>query len=381
MELEYLRQQIDEIDNRMVLLFEDRMALSGEISKWKQENNMPVGDNCREQDILNRITKLVRQEHEVYIKSFYSNIFSLSRTYQSMRANKETGLSHSIKNALANTPPQLPENAVVACQGVRGAYSQIACQSFFEEPEILYFKNFQGVFRAVESGLCRYGILPIENSSYGSVTQVYDLMKKHNFYIVASHKLKINHVLLAKGAKRLSDIKEIYSHEQAIGQCSDFLQGLRDTKTTVAENTAAAARMVSESDRGDIAAISSENCAQLYGLTCIKRNIQNSGNNFTRFICISKAAEIYPNTDKISLMLSVPHRPGSLFEIISAFSSLRLNLTKLESRPISGTDFEFMFYFDFEGSVTDTNVIRLLERLSGECEKFAFLGNYSESAG
>jgi len=381
MGIEDLREKIDEIDNKMVSLFENRMALACEISKWKQENNRPVGDRWREQDILNRICGLVTPELEVYVKALYSSIFSLSRTYQAMHINEGTELSGLIENALSCTSSQLPQNAVVACQGVKGAYSQIACERIFKEPGIVYFKSFQGVFQAVESGLCRYGILPIENSSYGSVTQVYDLMRRHNFYIVASHKLKIEHVLLTKGTKGLSDIKEIYSHEQALGQCSDFLQGLKDVKTTVAENTAAAARMVSESGRDDIAAISSENCAGLYGLNCVKRNIQNSDNNFTRFICISKALEIYPGAGKISLMLSAPHRPGSLYEIISAFSSLGLNLTKLESRPIPGTDFEFMFYFDFEGSVTSANVVKLLEKLSVESEKFAFLGNYSEGAG
>ncbi len=298
-----------------------------------------------------------------------------------MLTDESTELSENINTAITSTPQQFPGKAVVACQGVEGAYSQIACDKVFSAPSKIYFKSFKGVFQAVESGLCRYGILPIENSSNGSVTQVYDLMKLHSFYIVRSFKLRIDHGLLAKNGKRLTDIKDIYSHEQAIGQCSDFLQGLKDVKITACENTAVAARMVAQSDREDVAAISSKDCAELYGLSCIKSNIQNCDNNYTRFICISKTLEIYPDAGKISLMLSAPHRPGSLYEVISGFSSLDLNLTKLESRPIPGTDFEFMFYFDFEASVMNGNVIKLLNQLSSQAEEFAFLGNYCESQG
>jgi len=236
----------------------------------------------------------------------------------------------------------------------------MACDRIFSLPNILYFRHFEGVFQAVQNGLCRYGILPIENSSYGSVTKVYDLMKKYDFHIAKSLKMLISHALLAKPETRMETITEIVSHEQAIGQCSEFLREHKDIKITVCENTAMAAQMVANSDRTDLAAISSKNCADLYGLTVLNSSIQNSEINYTRFICISKELEIYPGADKISLMLTLPHCPGSLYTTIAKFAALGLNLTKLESRPIPGKDFEFMFYFDFEASIYSEEVIRLL---------------------
>lgn len=242
----------------------------------------------------------------------------------------------------------------------------------------MYFNSFEGVFNAVEKGLCSYGILPIENSSYGSVGTVYDLMQNYNFNIVKSIRLRISHNLVAKPGTRLSDIKEIFSHEQAIGQCGDFLKTLKDVKITVCENTAIAAKLVAESGRPDVAAIASKECLELYGLDLIKKNIQTSDNNYTRFICISKDLEIYPGSNKISLILSLPHVPCSLYHMISKFAALGINLTKLESRPIPGSDFEFMFYFDLDGSVYSDELINLLSELENQPEVFDFLGCYTE---
>ena len=270
----------------------------------------------------------------------------------------------------------LPESAVVACQGAEGAYSQIAANAVFEQPEILYMRTFDGVFRAVDNGLCRYGILPVENSNAGSVTDVYDLMKTYNFYIVRSVKVPISHVLLAKQKTDVASIKEIYTHEQAVKQCSGFLEQNPHIKMNISENTAAAARFVAESSETGIAAIASESCARLYGLAVLAPKIQNNNNNYTRFICISKQCEIYDGSDKISIMLTLEHRPGALYEVIKQFAELKLNLTKLESRPIADTDFEFMFYFDVQASLEDKEIYELLLRLTKSTRQFVFLGNY-----
>ena len=243
----------------------------------------------------------------------------------------------------------------------------------------MYFNSFEGVFNAVEKGLCQYGILPIENSSAGSVTQVYDLMKQYNFHIVRSIKLKVDHALLVNPGATLSDIKEVCSHSQGLNQCTRFLKEHPEIKITVMENTAAAARYVAESGRKDIAAISSLNCARLYGLTPILENFQNSDHNCTRFICIGKNLEIFPGSDKISLMLTLPHEPGSLHGLIARFAALGLNLTKLESRPIPGKDFEFMFYFDASVSAHSAELLKLLAELEGTLEQFSFLGCYAET--
>ena len=272
----------------------------------------------------------------------------------------------------------LSKTATVACQGVQGAYSQIAANAVVEQPEIMYMRTFDGVFRAVDNGLCQYGILPVENSNAGSVSDVYDLMKIHRFHIVRSVKVSIFHMLLSKEKISAADIKEIYTHEQAAKQCSKFLEQNSHIKINICANTAAAAQLVAESGRNDIAAIASENCIQLYNLTASAKNIQNNNNNYTRFICISKECEIFDNADKISIMLTLEHKAGSLYEVIKQFAKAQLNLTKIESRPIADTNFEFMFYFDIQANAENEAVYDLLLELEKSVSQFAFLGNYSE---
>lgn len=378
MDIETLRAQIDKIDDELTQIFNKRMEFSQLISQYKRDNKLMVLDKSREREILTRVTAGADPELEIYIKTLFLTLFSLSRSYQNALMAKDSLLAGEIRKALDETPKLFPTKAVVACQGVEGAYSQIAADKLFSLPNIMYFNSFEGVFRAVEMGLSRYGILPIENSSHGSVTQVYDLMKQHKFHIVKGLKLKIDHSLLAKPGCKVADIKEIFSHEQAIAQCSKFLEDLKGVKVTVVENTAVAAQMVAQSKRSDVAALSSHNCAELYGLATLGADVQNNTNNYTRFICISKKLEIYPGANKISLMLSVSHRPGSLYEMISKFSVLGLNLTKLESRPVPDKDFEFMFYFDIDASVVSEPVINLICEIAAGTEQFDFLGNYSE---
>jgi len=272
----------------------------------------------------------------------------------------------------------LEETANIACQGVEGAYSQIAANTLFKTPDVTYMRTFDGVFRAVNNGLCKYGILPLENSNAGSVTDVYDLMKTHKFFIVRSVKVTISHMLLQKTKTSVEKIKEIYTHEQAARQCSRFLDQNSHIKINLSANTAAAAQFVAQSERTDIAAIASENCIKLYNLTASSKNIQNNNNNYTRFICISKECEIFDNANKISLMLSLENKAGALYDVIKQFAECKLNLVKLESRPIADTDFEFMFYFDVQANIENEDVYNLLLRLKETTRQLAFLGNYSE---
>ena len=355
------------------------MNTAKEIAAYKAEHKLQVFDRERERAVLNRIEDKVGPELESYANVLYSTLFDVSRSYQHRSLKTESKLGEEINKALAETPAVFPGRAIVACQGVEGSYTQSACDRLFNTPSIMYFNNFKSVFQAVESGLCRYGVLPIENSTAGSVNEVYDLMKKHKFYIVRSTKLQITHSLLAKKGTKLSDVKEIYSKDIALDQCSDYLGSLKGVKLKVCENTATAARMVSESDRNDVACVSSRNCAELYGLTSLCDGIQNNENNYTRFICISKNLEIYPGSDKTSLMFSVPHKPGSLYHVVSRFSALGLNLTKLESRPMPNTDFQFLFYFDLDANIHDEKVQRLLCEFDDEYERFTYFGSYMET--
>ncbi|MCL2213212.1 MAG: prephenate dehydratase, partial [Oscillospiraceae bacterium] len=283
-----------------------------------------------------------------------------------------------VQTAMENTPQLFPEQALVACQGVEGAFSQQATEKLFDRPEIMYFNTFERVFSAVQSGLCKYGVLPLENSTAGSVTSVYSLMMKHNFKIIRSTRVKIDHCLVANPGVKLEDIREIVSHEQAIQQSAEFLASLPNVRITTCGNTAEAAKMVHESGRKDFAAIASRRCAKLYGLEVLNPSVQDRGNNYTRFICISRDLEVYPGADKTSLMMSVAHKPGSLYNLLSRFYALGINLVKLESRPIAEREFEFMFYFDLAASIYSPQFVQLLADLSNSGEEFRYLGTYSE---
>ena len=378
MDLQEIRAQIDGIDDELVRLFERRMALAGDVAAYKREQGLPVSDRTREREIVSRVTQGMDEQNAAYTKVLFSTLFDLSRSAQDRALQGPSALTDAIRAAAENTPREFPSGATVAVQGREGAYSSFACDRLFQRPSIMYFSTFESVFQAVEKGFCRYGILPIENSLYGSVTEVYDLMSKYNFHIARSVRIKIDHALLAKKGTALSDIREIVSHEQALGQCADFIKSLGDVRVTVCSNTAEAARAAAESGRNDIAALASPDCASLYGLSVLKTSVQNSDNNHTRFICISKDIEVYPGANRISLMLTLPHRPGSLYRMMARFAALGLNLTKLESRPIEGLDVEFMFYFDIEADVCAAPVLGLLGDLDRAPETFNFLGAYSE---
>ena len=379
MELQELRSKIDEIDAQLTKLFEARMDVAAEIGAWKRENHMPVLDTARERDKLNDIAAASREDMQTYTQMLYSMIFELSRSHQSDLTRTPGSLRQDVERAIEETPRLFPTAPIIACQGTEGAYSQIAGERMFKSPKIMYFKSFDSVFSAIESGFCQYGILPIENSSAGSVKKVYDLMLRHKFYVVRSCRLKIDHNLLAAPGVKKEDIREIFSHQQALDQCAGYLEQFGpDVKITRCENTAMAAEAVAKSERRDIAAIASHDCASLYGLKCLESDIQDRGNNYTRFICISKKLEIYPGANRTTVMMTLPHRPGSLCRALSRFYSLGINITKLESRPLPERDFQFMFYFDLETSVYSGEFGRMIDDLDSISEEFRYLGSYSE---
>ena len=382
MNLEECRKEIDSIDKELVALFVRRMNVAKDVAEYKRATGKAVYDSERERWLLEKVEENAGDEFGDYARRLYSSILELSRNYQSKSLAQKSGLSASIVKAVEETPELFPEKAVVACQGVEGAHSSAACQKFFEKPSIMYCQSFESVFQAVERGLCAYGVVPLENSSAGSVTQIYNLMSEHKFSIVRSTKMQIQHNLLAPKGTKLSDIKEIFSHPQAISQSSDFLSSLgKDVKITECANTAIAAKIVSESDRSDIAAISSELCASQYSLEIVVPYVQNTKNNYTRFICFSKNLQIFPGADRTSLLIKTPHRAGALYSVIANFYALGINIIKLESRPIPESDFEFMFYFDIDVSVYSDKlpaIIDLLEYSLGE-QNIKYLGSYREA--
>ena len=380
MELSEIRKEIDAVDEEMTKLFVRRMACADQVAAAKRGTGKPVLDPGREREILAKVAERVGPALESEGKLLFSTLLSVSRGRQRAQLADDGMFAKTMAEAMSATPAIFPSKANVACPGAEGGYSQQAAVAFVKFPSLFYFRDFESVFTAVEEGMCEYGVLPIENSTAGSVTQVYDLMAKHDFKIAKALKLRIRHVLLAPKGVKLADVKEIASHPQALAQCAEFLKAHQGVRTVPASNTAAAAAELAKSGRKDAAVIASRECAELYGLDILADDISDTTSNFTRFICISRKTEIYPDANKFSLMMSLSHRPGSLADILIRFGAVGVNLTKLESRPVPGSDFEFRFIFDFEASPHDVRVVKLLSSLASdpEVEHFTFLGAYAE---
>ena len=332
MELSEIRTKIDAVDDQLLDLFLQRMALSEEVAAYKNDHHLPILNKERERAILAKVTEK-SGEKERYAYHLFSTLFELARSRQAELIDAPTKVEALVKASLAAGGEVFPQTGLVACQGVEGANSQVASDRILPRGNIVYVKTFQAVASAVESGLCKFGVLPIENSSNGSVRAVYELLQDHKLSVVRSTRLCIRHELLALPGAKLSDITEIYSHEQAIGQCSRFLTGLNGVRVVPCDNTAAAAQMVAERGDKHVAAISSHPCAALYGLECLKDDIQDSDNNYTRFFCVAKDPVIYAGANRISLIIACAHEPG---------------------------------------------VLSMLEELERSCQSFQFLGSYAE---
>lgn len=378
MELSDYRKQIDAIDDEICRLFTERMNVVNEIGEYKRSHDLPVNSGSREREVLAHISKQLPQDLEDFGRVLYRSMFDVSKAYEAMYKEKDSPLYKAISSLINADPAPFPKRAVVACQGREGAYSQIAAEKLFEVPEIMYNTTFEGVIRMVTDGLCEYGILPIENSTAGSVNEIYDLLIRYNVHIVRSTRVRIDHQLLAAKGTKLSDVKTIYSHPQAIDQCSHFLSTLKGVNIIPFDNTAMAAQKASKDPTCTTASISSKSCAELYNMEVLAQNIQNFDSNHTRFICIAKNARIYPGANRTSIMMVMSHKPGTLFSVLSKFNATGANLVKLESRPIPGRDFEFMFYFDIELSIYDKKFASLISELDHCGEQFKYFGTYQE---
>lgn len=378
MQLDELRGRIDGIDNEICRLFAERMQVVTDIARYKKENNMVVYHPSRARAVLQNISKKLGPEFEGYGRSLYRTIFDLSESYQTRILSQDADFFKQIKELTSKPPMPFPKRASVACAGCEGAYAHIASERLFDLPEVMFVNGFESVFRAVSTGLCEYGVLPIENSLAGSVNAIYDLLGKHNVSIVRSVRLKVDHSLLVLPGAKLEDIREIYSHQQAISQCSEFLSTLKNVRVIPIENTAEAARMVAQSGDKTKASISSHLCAELYQLQTLKNSVQDRDNNYTRFICIAKNPQIYPGANRTSIMMIIPNRPGTLFRILSRFNATGVNLVKIESRQIPEREFEYRFYFDIEASVYSAELQSLMCELNNCGEQFKYFGTYAE---
>lgn len=376
MDLLELRKEIDRIDNQLIPLLMERMDISEQVAKYKVERGIPVLNSEREQQILDNVAEKCGERGET-IKTVFSATMDASRALQHKLIGGGQDLREEITKAI-ETPHIDPDGSFsVACQGVEGAYSGVTAKRLYPSSDIRYYRQFEDVFEAVNRGEARLGIIPVENSTAGSVHESYDLIMKYRFYVVGAYDLKIEHCLCAKEGTKYEDITDVYSHPQALSQCSCFIKNFDFTGINYS-NTAAAAKLVSQSDKSNIAVICSELAAKTYGLKILKRSIQNNNNNKTRFIVISKKLFIDDAADKISLIFSLAHKTGSLYRVLGRFSMAGLNLTKLESRPIENSDFSYYFYVDILGNVRNEVTLDLICALSDEMPDFEFLGNFHE---
>ncbi len=376
--LDEYRKELDQIDESMTKLLEARMRVAEKIAAYKLDHHVPVLDARREREVLDRITRYAAPDMAYYTRTMYSNIMEMSKDHQRKAVQEDTQLVKDIKKAIEETTKVFPATATVACAGVLGAYAQQACDKLFKMPQIMYLKNFHSVFAAIESGLCQYGVIPVENSTAGSLNQIYDLLMKHNFYIVKSVKLKVDHSLLAKKGTKIETIKEIYAYEQGLLQCDDYLKKFPHAEVKLCDTAAEAAKTVADAGRNDIAALASHECGLLYGLSCLEEDVQDHDNHYARFICISKNLEIYPGADKASLKIEVSHKPGALYHVLARLNSLGINVLKLESRPIPKRDFDYAVYLDIDANVYSEEFIRLMNQLEDLGHEYKYLGSYME---
>lgn len=373
-DLKEIREEINEIDEKLIELFKRRMECAKDVGNYKKANNIPILNQDRENEILDDV--LVRGgEYGYAAQLLFSNIMELSRALQ----HNIVGSGKEMKELIENSSPNIPynKNTKVACQGIAGANNHEATLKIFPDCEPEFCKSFKDVFMAIENGDADYGVLPVENSTAGSVSDVYDLILKHRFYIIKSLDLPIHYYLASIPQANLEDIEEVWSHPQALAQCSDKITA-NNYKTLQSANTAIAARDVANSKRINLAAVCNESAVKEYGLKVLAGNYENRSDNTTRFIVISKKLYIPENAEKISLCFGLPHVTGTLYSVLCRFSSLGLNLTKIESRTMANKPFEYLFYLDFTGNVKNDEVTKLLCALSTELPEFSFLGNYEE---
>lgn len=359
-ELTRLRLRIDRIDARLTKLFEDRMRTAEKIGRYKRARGLPVFDGSREAVVIHKNVSRIRDARfRDSAGRFFEALMSISRAWQ------------------AEKPGPDNKDALVGFQGVPGAYSEQALEEYFGPgTRRLAYATWGDVFEALRDRKIDYGVVPIENSSAGAVTAVYDLLKDYDFRIVGEHCVSVTHHLLGIPGARIADIEEVYSHPQAIEQCADYLGAHPSWKVVPHPNTAMSAELVHDRGEKRLAAIASSKAADLYGLDVIESGINDARNNATRFFVVAPTARTDPAADKISVVIATAHRAGSLYAVLRYFADNGINLMKIESRPMKDTPWEYYFYIDFEGNLADETLARSVELIRDHSAYFKLLGNY-----
>ncbi len=367
-DLKTCRIEIDDIDSQIAILFERRMAIARDVVLYKKANNLPIFQPEREQEVLQKnVDRIVNDDLKGYAKTFFQDVMDTSKSYQSSFLDTK------------NRYPSISgkkEDILVGFQGVPGSFSNLALNKYFGDVNTKNFPSFEEVYQSLLNDEIDYGIVPLENSSTGAINDNYDLVREYHCSIIGEISIPIAHHLLAKTGTKLEDIKEVYSHPQGILQCSHFLKA-HSIVSHDYYNTAMAAKFVSESSDHTIGAIASTQAASIYGLDVVAADVHNQQSNETRFIIVSKSLQYDENSNRISLIVTLGHKPGALYSILKTIKEHHINLTRIESRPIVDTDWQYYFYIDFEGNLEQKNIMQALEKLKAHCLTFEVLGNYS----
>lgn len=369
LDLTQLRGQINGIDEELLRLFTERMALTEQVAKFKMDNGLEVFQGGREQEIIRRVRKNAPDGLENSAEVLFTTIMDISKSVQYQKFYAEQAGIDFAPFARGGTPR-------VMCQGTAGAYSEQACRAVFENPQISFCPEFEDVFEAVSQGKAAFGVLPIQNSTAGSVHRTYELMKQYDFKIAAAVRVKISHCLAVNPNNSDKPIEKVYSHEQALLQCAQYLKshGLQGVEYP---NTALAGEYIASSDE-PAGAICSLSCARRLGLSVLEENCADERENYTRFLVISKQTYSSAQANIVAVSLSLSHTASSLYRLLTKFSVAGLNLLRIESKPVASRDFSVVFYLDFEGAVSNPAVARLIAELDAELTYFRFLGNYYE---
>lgn len=375
MDLQELRNRLDEIDEKIVALYEERMAVSSQVADVKIKTGRQVFDRKREEEKLRTVHSLAHDPFNARgVQELFEQIMSMSRKLQYRKLAEAGSLG---RLPFISVDRLETERARVVFQGAEGSYSQMAMFRFFgEQVKSFHVETFRDAMTAIEEGRADFAVLPIENSTAGIVSEIYDLLAEFENYIVGEQIIEIEHCLMGLPGTQLSQIKTVYSHPQSLMQSARYLSSHEDWKQVSLKNNAFAARKVSEEGDETQAAIASEQAAEIYGLKILERGVNQSETNSTRFIIVTNQKIFTKDAGKISLCLEVPHESGSLYHMLSHFIYNNLNMTKIESRPIEDRNWEYRFFIDFEGNFADSAVKNALRGLRDEARSLRILGNY-----
>ncbi|MDO4323346.1 MAG: prephenate dehydratase [Lachnospiraceae bacterium] len=370
-----LRDQIDKIDRQIVSLFEERMQISEDVAKYKIANGKKVFDKDREKSKLETLTGLAHSEFNRHgVEELFQQIMSMSRKLQ-YQLLAENGAAGRLPFIAVDDIER--KNVRVVYQGVEGAYSHAAMREYFgKDVNCFHVKKWRDAMEAIAEGAADYAVLPIENSSAGIVADNYDLLVNFENYIVGEQIIKCEHALLGLPGTKLEDIQKVYSHQQALSQCEEYLDSHREWQLIPYDNTARAAKKVADEGDKSQAAVGSVFAAEIFGLEVLAEHIYYNEANSTRFIIVTNQRVFRRDAQKISICFELPHRSGALYNILSHFIYNNLNMNKIESRPIPGRNWEYRFFVDFDGNLNDSSVKNALRGIREEAINMKILGNY-----